>query len=341
LKNDPAVVKLLDWHYPFSSIALGVIFYFIGLGVSFALGVESFFLQNWLFAMGCIIVGLNTSMLIWAFKSLGKIIKELRSSFDITEYAFNKIERDFRKSVSASRIAFLPLLIGVGFAAYEYFQVASRNSTIFLPPFPNGSFPLSVYSLVLFSFCSFLGLFTVYVFACFLNFLRKVAKNDIKIEVLQRSRKVDLNKTENLIKKSTISWFIGVSIVMTLLLTFSNVFIAIVLTVLIVAGFCLFFIPQFFFHESICNSKKKLFKIIEEDFRKAKANPPISEECNLQRGILSCIEFEQVNKTGEYPIDTTFLALIFFSAIIPIATTILGVWLTKNPAVFPFVYVGT
>jgi hypothetical protein len=45
--------------------------------ISYILGAGMFFLQNWLFALGCIIVG------------------------------FNKLEQDFRKAVSNDKRAFL------------------------------------------------------------------------------------------------------------------------------------------------------------------------------------------------------------------------------------------
>ena len=169
MKKTPAVVKLLEKRYPFSSIALGVIFYIIGLGISFALDVGLFFLQNWLFAMGCIILSINTSMLIWAFKSLSNVVEELKSSFEITGSEFGKIERDFRRLASGNKFALLPLIISVGFAIFGYLQVSSRSVTLFivLPQFPYGSFPLSAYSLVLFSFSWILNRLRICMFSKF------------------------------------------------------------------------------------------------------------------------------------------------------------------------------
>lgn len=330
LKNEPLIVTLFKRKQPCYGIVLGVGTFVIGLLISLSIGAEWFFLGNWLFYLGSIIIAINILGIVWGYGSLSKVFNELRNEFEISEKDFTQLANELRKNVSNEKKAILCSIPGFALVGIAYYQVKSGQATIFIPVPTNvgWTLPLSIYSIVVFSLCAFLGLSTVYMFYCFLRFIEKITKHDIKVSVLQKNGQVGIDRTIQFIFKMTFSWFIAVSLIMTLLLTYSSIYIIGVLLILVIAGFAIFFVPQYFFHRSIVRSKEKLLNNIEASFSKAKANPPISEDCNIQIGLLSCLEFEQVNRIGNYPLDIPLFLQIIFSGLIPIVTTVIAILLT-------------
>lgn len=286
----------------------------------------AYFLQNWYFVLSCIGIIWVTSMWVWIFSSLDGIIKELKSNFEMPESEFEKIAQKLKTSVASDKIAFLVSLPGFVFVAYNVKLTLDGVAVVFvkIPASINGNLMFIAYLIILSSFCIYLVLATAHMFLSALRYLKLLTNSTVKLKILQKKRKVDLSKTINAILKTTFSWFVGVSLIMVLLLTFSNITIIASLLFVIAIGMAFFFIPQILFHKSICRSKEKLLERIESDFA-SKTNLPISSDCDSQNSLLLCMLYEQVEKISEWPLNTGLILQLFVSAIIPVITTVTGI----------------
>jgi len=324
MKDGPAIVVLLRKRYPFSNVALGLGIYFFGLLLSYAYGAVPYFLQLWLYGLGCFGIVWVSSMWTWAFRSLEQIMKELKSTFEITEPEFDEIKHKFFKQISDDKISLLVSLPGYAFVAYYTWLIMSGRMLlpIDVPQSLQGNLIFGSYVVALFSFCLYFVFASAYKMASALLFLRSLSRSSVRLNILQIRRKIDLDTLNNAILTATFGWFVGVSLLMTVIFAFSSAAIITFLGSVIAVGLIFFFTPQILIHESICRSKKDLMRKIEKDFALNRGFP-ISSECDPQRALLLCMLFDQADKISEWPMNVGLVFQLLASAVIPVATAII------------------
>jgi len=325
MKEAPAIFALTKKNYLFSGVTLGLGIYCAGLVLCAAYGATSYFLKNWLFAGCCVGIALVVIIGDRYFLSLDEIMNELKSNFTTSEVQFEKNERDFRTGISNDKIilllSFPGLLIGVYYT--RAILGLSITPSMVLPQPLQGNVLFIAYMLALFMFSGYTIFLAIQTVIRILVFLREIAKSPAKLSLLQVGRRINLTKTNNALLALSTAWFIGVSFIMTTLLAFATTVIVIYLATLTIIGLLLFLAPQIFFHQSIRRSKEALLRDIESNFS-SKVTLPITPECDPQKALLLCMLFEQVNQIGEWPLSSSLVLQLFGSAVIPIATTIVG-----------------
>lgn len=319
---------LLKKHYPFSGFLLGAIAYLVGLALSYQFNIESFYLHEWIFPLGCLGIIWVASTLVWGFNRVDALLEELKNSFDLPKSKFEETKCKFEKRVSNDKTALMWSIPIFGFVGYNLFAVLSGREEVF-EKIPSAitsnisvNIPYSAFSFVLFCFCGYLIAEGAVVLLSGLSLLNDLTKSPVKLKILQKRRKLNIDKFLSFITVITICWFIGVSIIMVLLITLPNMVILLFLFTVTAVGLTFFFVPQILFHRSITLAKEKMLETIEADFS-SKTGVPLAE-CNPQEVMLLCMLYEQVEKTNDWPIRTQLLAQVIFSAILPVLTAVIA-----------------
>lgn len=325
MKIGLAIAVLTRRFYPFLNIGLGLAVYLVGLVMSLFYGAVREFLQMWLFSLGCFGVIWVSSFWTHIFGSMEEIMKELASVFGTKKSEFDNIKKDFVKLISNDRNAFLVSVPAFFFVAYHIWLLFSGGISINMEiPDPiKGNTIFAAYTLVFFSICLYFLFASAYLIFIALNFLRKVTKLPMRLSVLQIRRRVNLEKTTDAILLGTFGWFVGVSLVMTVLFAYSSTVIIAFLVLVVTIGLAFFFIPEILIHGSICKAKRRLHRKIQKEF-KSKAKLPLSAECDTHQALLLCTLFDQVDKVEEWIVRTSTLIQLFGSTVIPIATAVIG-----------------
>ena len=187
-----------------------------------------------------------------------------------------------------------------------------------------GNLVLVLYAAILFSIVMYLIFASVYLMFHGLVFLKKIANFPAKISLLQIKRRVKLVVVNNFILMTTIGWFVGVSLVMTILFVYASTIILGFMFFVISFGLFFFFLPQLIFRDSIKQTKENLLRRIESEFS-LKARLPLSPDCNIMEALLLCSLFDQVEKMSEWTYETSTLFKLFSSVIIPVVTAFVGI----------------
>jgi len=324
MRGSLAIVNLTRKYYPFSNILFGLGIYLVGLMISFYYGASYFFLQVPYFSLGCFGIIWVSSMWTWAFNSLREIMNELKESFEIPESKFDNEARHFVELISSDKKAFFCSIPGYFFVAYHMWLMYSGK--ILLPfeiPKAVQNITFGIYVSIFFSTCIYFVFASAYILINALIFLKKLTKFPIRINILQVKKKIRLRRTIKAILIATIGWFVGASLVMTLLFVYANVVIIGFMIFIIAVGLMFFFIPQILIHNSICKSKEALLQKIESEFS-SKVKLPLSPQCDVVQALLLCALFDQVERISEWPVEINTLLQLFGSTIIPIGTALVN-----------------
>jgi hypothetical protein len=326
MKDAPAIVVITRKYYPFSNIALGLGLYFVGILVSIAYGVILYFVQMWLFTFAVLGIMWVTSMWVWAFKTMPKIMDELFSNFQVSEHDFNKLKQSFIKSISDDKLNFVVSIPGFAFATYHIWLLFSGQISLPIqtPQTLVGNYVFGAYVLILFFICVYLICASAHLLLRAILFISELTKFPIRINLLQFKNKVSLNQTNNAIVIGSCSWFVGVSFVMTIVFVYSSTIIVAFLVSVVAVGLLFFFIPQVFLHKAIRSSKEILLSEITAEFSK-RVSLPLSPKCDTNEALLLYLLLDYVNKIKEWPFDIGNLFNVLASSIIPIMTTIIGI----------------
>lgn len=325
MKNGLAMILLTKRFYPFSNILLGLTFYVVGLLISQLQGVVLSFLQMWLYSLGCFGIIWVSSFWNWVNNSMDGIMRELEMLFKTKNSNFDFLKDDFLRLISNDRNAFLVSIPAYSFVAYHVWLISSGRITFLMeiPELLKSSLVFNFYSIIFFSICMYFLSATVYMIFEALVFLRKLKRLRLKLRMLPVRRKISFEKTTEAILTGTLGWFVGVSLVMTILFAYSSIIIVVFLAAVIAVGLVFFFVPQIFIHGSICKAKIRLHKRILNQLR-PNAKLPLSPECNTNQVLLLCAFFDQVDRIEEWPVKAGTLIQLTGSTIIPIATAIVG-----------------
>lgn len=326
MKDGPAMVILTRRHRPFSNIILGVGIYLIGFLISVFYNAPLYFLRVPYFSLGCIGIIWVTSMWCLAFASIEDMTKEIETVFDVQKSCLNSIIQDFVKRVSDDKRLFLSSVPGFVFVAYHLWLVFTGRISIpyVVPKALQGNIVFGSYVAVLFSLCIYLIFISVYGIVSVWFLFSKIEHFTAKINLLQTKRKVNLEKTIRLLLLGTISYFVGVSLAMTILFAYTSAVILIFLAFVVASGLSFFLVPQIYLHRSIKRSKENLLAKIESEFS-AKTTIPLSSECDVMEGLLLCTLFDRVDNISEWPMDFGTLFKLASSVLVPVAAALIGI----------------
>jgi len=326
LKDGPAIVVLTRRHYPYSNIILGVGIFLIGFLIytlhknpSSFLGMPYFYLGTF----GIIFVSLVMS---WGFALIDKITEELKSIFEIEESELEFIKHDFISHISSDKRIFIFSIPGFFFAGYHFWLL--YNNIISFPFEVPVEFHYSAwmmaYALIFFFIVMYLIITSAYFMIYSIAFLRKVTQFPLKIHLLQARRRVKLDKTVSTILRVTIYWFIGVSLVMTVLYVYSSTVILVSLFLVVAIGLIFFFVPMLLFNHSIKTAKVKLLSKISSEFSQ-RISIPLPPEYDAMEALLLCAVFDQVERVSDWPFEYNTIFRLTGSIIVPIITALVGI----------------
>jgi len=135
---------------------------------------------------------------------------------------------------------------------------------------------------------------------------------------LLQKKRVKLAKTNRVILGATVGWFVGVSLVMTILFVYSSMVVFTFLAFVVAFGMFFFFVPQLLFRNSIRKSKEDLLDKLESEFS-TKTTLPLSQECNIDEALLLCALFDKIERISEWSFEPNTLFKLFSSVVIPVA----------------------
>ena len=105
---------------------------------------------------------------------------------------------------------------------------------------------------------------------------------------------------------------------MTILFSYSSLIVFSFMAFVVAFGLLFFFIPQFFFHDSISNSKEQILGELEKDFL-AKTKLPLSSDSKVDQALLICTLFDKIERISEWVFESDTVIKLFVSMIIPVA----------------------
>lgn len=326
LKDGPAIIVLTRGHYPYSNIILGAGIYFIGFLIYVLHGSPSSFLEMPYFYLGTLGIIFVSLVMNWGFAQIDKITEELKSNFEIEESQVESIKHRFINHISSDKRILLFSIPGYFFAVYHFWLV--YNNLISFPfevpaGFHNSAWMMA-YVFILLAIVMYLILTSAYFIIYSVVFLKKYAQFPLKIKLLQVRRKVRLDKTVTVILRITIYWFIGVSLVMTILYVYSSTVILISLLFVITIGLTFFFVPMLLFNHSIKATKMKLLSKISLELSQ-RIRIPLPLECDVMEALLLCAVFDQVDRISDWPLEYNTVFRLTSSIIIPIITALVGI----------------
>ena len=325
MKDEPAIVVLTRKYYPASNITLGLVLYLIGLLISIIYNLQYYF-QFWYIYIGIFGIIWVSTLWVWGFNYLKEVILEIKLIFEKEE--IKKIDKDiqeFISSVSNDLNLFLFSIPGFIIVTYTLWRIHNRsiNLPLNISKIFFDNVILETYIIIIVLFCAYFIFASVFILFNGILYFKKISKYSVKIKLLQL-RNLKFEKINNALLVSTAGWFVGVSLIMTLLFIYSNIIIIIFLAFVVIFGLSFFFIPQILLHKSISKSKENLLLKIGSEFS-SKIKFPTSPNNNIMEGLLLCLIFDQVSQISEWPINTNTVFKLLSSIIIPVTTALIGI----------------
>ena len=178
------------------------------------------------------------------------------------------------------------------------------------------------YSIFVMSLCIFLICCGAFLLMSCSLFIRTISKYPVKIRIIG-SNPTELYRLANFSLISSLTWFVGVSLVAMATVTAIGPFTITFLVIVTLIGFLTFLIPQWYVHKSIKRGKEDMLKGLGEKFEQ-EYNKIEKGRNNMMNILALCTLFEEIKKIDEWAFGKGEVSKLILYSLLPSLATFIA-----------------